>query len=84
MGASLFIPALVTSEGSPFTTPDGCFFISISPVDDATFKITNPHGQESPVLSQVFSFPQLSSPGPWGPHTITAVSGSVIVSYSNR
>ncbi len=78
----VLFPAVVTTT---LTIPDGFVFASITPVGAGTYIISNSSGKAglttSPTLSSTFSFAFNSNVSGYAAHTITALSGSVVVAY---
>ncbi len=76
------IPVTVTS-GNTFPLPAGFIFASIKPATGASFTYTNSFrdGITSAAIDIPFTFPDAGQRS-WAAHTITAIGGSIEISYA--
>ncbi len=78
----MLFPTVVTTT---FVIPDGFVFATITPVSSGTYTISNSSGKSglttSPTISSTFSFAPNNNVIGYAAHTITIISGSVIVAY---
>ncbi len=78
----MLFPTVVTTT---LTIPDGFTFATITPVSTGTYTISNSSGiaglATSPTISSTFSFAPNNNISGYAAHTVTVVSGSVIVAY---